>query len=388
MNKTVYFLGAGFSADAGGPIQNGIIKTILSDEFNDCLAFGIDIQDARRDFIDFLENDLNIPRDLWNQVVLEDVFTPMDRCIANGRSFKKHSAKKLVELRERFHLLMGASIQFGLDYSGRHDNQYAYDFARYIDEQAKQKLVDNRIDNIALITTNWDILLDNALNYHVRSYSRNEKDNGENKLAVVDYCCYISSLEDDEFIKPGLLALGRGGYNIKYLKLHGSLNWLHCPMCQRLFVKYNTKTVLGSPQYCKHCERNYKIRGNIDAIKLRGNLLLPTFLKDLSNIQVQLVWQNAGIELSECNKVVFLGYSLPFADFEIRQLLSRCIPLDAEVEVVIYPGSPKNRKERNENEKRIKEEKERFKTFFGNRIRNGRSFILKTIPEYVNSLNV
>lgn len=33
IGKTVYFLGAGFSKDAGGPIQNEIIKTILSKEF-------------------------------------------------------------------------------------------------------------------------------------------------------------------------------------------------------------------------------------------------------------------------------------------------------------------------------------------------------------------
>jgi len=33
MNKTVYFLGAGFSADAGGPIQNQIIQFILDDKF-------------------------------------------------------------------------------------------------------------------------------------------------------------------------------------------------------------------------------------------------------------------------------------------------------------------------------------------------------------------
>lgn len=33
MSKTVYFLGAGFSADAGGPIQNQIIQFILNDDF-------------------------------------------------------------------------------------------------------------------------------------------------------------------------------------------------------------------------------------------------------------------------------------------------------------------------------------------------------------------
>lgn len=33
IGKTIYFLGAGFSKDAGGPIQNELINTILSNEF-------------------------------------------------------------------------------------------------------------------------------------------------------------------------------------------------------------------------------------------------------------------------------------------------------------------------------------------------------------------
>ncbi len=379
MNKTVYFLGAGFSADAGGPTQNGIIKTLLNSKFKQTYPR---LEKEVDTFIDFLEKDLGIPGTLHECVALEDVFTPIDRCIANGKSLKNRDAKELVELREKFHSLMGASAQFGIDRSGK-DKKYVDSFANYINELAKKRLITPDEDLITVITTNWDILLDNALNTLVNDFSEKENKKDSEKLAVVDYCCYISSLENDKFIKPGLLALGRKGYNIKYLKLHGSINWLHCPMCQRMFVKFNDSSIFGSSIYCKHCRVNYKM-GNKNAIKLKGNLLLPTFLKDLSNIQVQLVWQNAGIELSECNKIVFLGYSLPSADFEIRQLLSRSIPLDTEVDVVIYPGNP-NTPEK-ENEKRIKDDKERFKTFFGSRIKDDGNFIIKTIPDYVNSL--
>ena len=33
MEKTVYFLGSGFSKEAGGLVQNEIIKTILDEDF-------------------------------------------------------------------------------------------------------------------------------------------------------------------------------------------------------------------------------------------------------------------------------------------------------------------------------------------------------------------
>lgn len=373
MDKTVYFLGAGFSKDAGGPIQNGIITTILSEEFAREPSLNGYVLTARESFINFLKDDLSISEDSFDAVALEDVFTPIDRCIAHGRSFQKYDVKSLVNLREEFHSLMGAAIKFGVD-KFDHDKRYIDDFAKHLNKLALEKIGQYKVDKVAVITTNWDILLDNSLDEILRKYSVTEESAGSRKLAVVDYCCYISSLEDDDYIKPGLLALGRGGYNVKYLKLHGSMNWLHCPGCQRMFVKFREKTIFGQEKFCKHCKENYN-EGDIEALKLKGNLLLPTFLKDLSNIQIQLVWQNAGIELAEASKVVFIGYSLPAADFEIRQLLSRCIPKHTKVEVVLYPNNPN-----------MEEEKARYKTFFGSRIKAD-SFIEMKVPDYVSGLS-
>lgn len=383
MSKTVYFLGAGFSADAGGPIQNQIIQFILGNDFNFKFSNRTDILDAKVEFIEFIEKTLQIERDLWDSIALEDIFTPIDRSLSNGRSFKNFDVKELSVKRQNFHLLMGAAIKYGVDY--RHKNKdYIDDFAQYVNQIAKVRLVDQKKDNIAIITTNWDILLDNSLDKLVRNYSEEKEREIDKKLAVVDYCCYISSLDkDDHLIKPGLLALGKNGYNIKYLKLHGSMNWLHCPSCQRMYVKFGEKTMLNPPPPCNHCHKNLKLSKDNDAIKLKSNLLLPTFIKDLSNIQIQLVWQNAGIELSEATKVVFIGYSLPQADFEIRQLLSRCIPNHAEVEVVCYPNDRSgNSKSQHDQANEIKW----YKSFFGARIRNDKSIIFKTVPEYVSSL--
>ena len=376
MNKTVYFLGAGFSADAGGPIQNQIIQFILDDKFIEKFQNKPEVIKARKSFIKFIEKTLSIDKKLWDNIALEDIFTPIDRALSTGKSFKNFGTNELIKLREEFHLLMGSAIKFGVDNENNKD--YINEFAKYINTIA-QKRLENGLDEISVITTNWDILLDNSLEDLTRRYSIINED----KLAVVDYCCYISSLEkNDEYIKPGLLALGKGGYNIKYLKLHGSMNWLHCPNYQRMYVKFGEKTILQNKQHCRHCMVNYKFSENESSIELRGNLLLPTFIKDLSNIQIQLIWQNAGIELSEASKVVFIGYSLPQADFEIRQLLSRCIPNHTEIEVVLYPFNkdiPKSQ-EQKENEMLP------WKTFFGKRIKNDDSFIFKTVPEYVESL--
>ena len=380
MNKTVYFLGAGFSADAGGPIQNQIIQFILDPEFARIFDYKPFIKQARLDFINFIKEKLLIPDSLIEKISLEDIFTPIDRAISSGKSFKDIDSKRLVELRERFHFLMGVAIHFGVDYNGK-SKVYIENFAKYINNIAKRRLDDLKKDEIAIITSNWDILLDNELNKLTREFSENDQRVGNKRLAVLDYCCYISSLQNDEFIKPGLFALGKEGYNIKYLKLHGSMNWLHCPNCQRMYIKYNVKTMLSNQKYCKHCKTNYGL-DNVKSIELKSNLLLPTFIKDLSNIQIQLIWQNAGIELSEASKIVFIGYSLPQADFEIRQLLSRCIPNHTEIEVVLYLGRKNNLKsEEDKNAEMIP-----WKTFFGNRIKSEKNFIFKTVPDYVESL--
>lgn len=363
MDKTVYFLGAGFSKPAGGPIQNEIIKAILTAEFSNQYSSNIEINKALNGFKEFLTRDLYIDESEFANIALEDIFTPIDRCIADGKSFGSNNVSQLVILRDQLHSLLATSIQYLVDLPGN-DNSYIEVFASYINSRAKTRLTIPKSDIVSVITTNWDILLDNQLQQVIDR-------NTEPQLAVVDYCCYISSLEDDKRIKPGLQALGEGGYNVKYLKLHGSMNWLHCPMCQRMYIKFEEKTMLSLTYHCKHCKKNYGL-GDIVAVKLKGNLLLPTFLKDLSNIQIKLVWQNAGIELSEATKVVFIGYSLPAADFEIRQLLSKYIRKNANIEVVIYPNSTYK-----------DDEKARYKNFFGAR---NIDFIEQTVPNYVDSL--
>ena len=87
---------------------------------------------------------------------------------------------------------------------------------------------------------------------------------------------------------------------------------------------------------------------------------MPTFLKDLSNFQLKLVWQNAGVELMEASRLIFIGYSLPHADFEFRQLLSRMVRPSAAIHVVLFERG---------NEARYQAEVQRYTQFFaGNQL--------------------
>jgi hypothetical protein len=121
-------------------------------------------------------------------------------------------------------------------------------------------------------------------------------------------------------------------------------------LCQQLFVGFDEKHNIvnyPNPQPCRHCEQ----QGNTSL--LRGSLVMPTLLKDLSNFQVKLIWQNAGVDIMEARRLVFVGYSLPQADFEFRQLLSRMVHKDAKIEVYLWDRAAT-----------FADEKKRYQDFF------------------------
>jgi NAD-dependent SIR2 family protein deacetylase len=325
--KTVYILGAGFSVEAGAPTQASLIGK----------AFGLYDEDSSNYdakkfelFKSFLDKQLNVSADSFSNVELEDIFTPLDRCFSENSQYRGIALGNIMEMREAIFYVVGQTILLLLN-KKPNSKEYINKFAEYLTKKsairAKGKYRD--ADPVSVISANWDILLDNSIHDAIHK---------ANQDAVVDYCCYISSKDEaDSTIKPGLEVLGRGGFNVKLLKLHGSLNWLQCPRCIRLYARFNKKEGihnLENKTSCRHCDNNFP--EEIGNHVLVSNLIMPTFIKDLSNPQYKVIWQNAGIEISEAKKLVFVGYSLPSADFEMRQLLSRMSRKNVEIEVVDF----------------------------------------------------
>lgn len=325
--KTVYILGAGFSVEAGAPTQAKLMSEAFRLYRENSNNFDIEKFEV---FEDFLLRQLNIPEEQIHEVELEDIFTPLDRCLSESSQFRGIGLDKIMEVRDSVFHVIGRTIQLVLRNTDR-SKAYIDKFAAHL--TSLSAIRENRryrdADPVSVISTNWDILLDNSINDEIVLRDHN---------AVVDYCCYISSKgAHDDTIKPGLEKLGEGGFNVKLLKLHGSLNWLQCPRCMRLYAQFARKIALESAEEfasCRHCDKNFPEEK--DNHRLASNLIMPTFIKDLSNPQYKIIWQNAGIEIAEADKLVFIGYSLPSADFEMRQLLSRMTRKNAEIVIVDY----------------------------------------------------
>lgn len=345
--KTVYILGAGFSVEAGAPTQKAIIREAFRLK-NGGFYYETEKFEV---FTDFLKVQLNVSEDNFANVDLEDIFTPLDRCFGESSQFRGIGLGEIMKVREAVFYVVGKTIQHLLDET-ENSKLYIDNFADYLTRKASIRADKNyrKVDPVSVISTNWDILLDNSIYSSILKSSDYD--------GVVDYCCYISSKdENDHTVMPGLEKLGQGGFNVKLLKLHGSLNWLQCPRCSRLYARFSRKEAMynyDNPSSCRHCDKNFPEER--DNHILTSNLIMPTYLKDFSNPQYRIIWQNAGIEISEADKIIFIGYSLPHADFEMRQLLSRMTRKNAKIHVVDFQEEGKR-----------KEIENHWNKFFGNR---------------------
>jgi len=348
VGKTVYVIGAGFSKGLNAPLQSEIIKNIFELDINELSVEEKPLYLAcKAKFTSFLENVLYIDASEFSSITLEDIYTPIDRCIIDNVSFRTLNKPELQELRQNINALLIIVLRHKL--RNLPADNYADKFAKYLVDIKRQK--NEKSDPFAILSLNWDIIVDNALNNEIKS------DEG-----VLDYCCFITPFTNGENIVPGLLARGKGKFNVKLLKMHGSMNWLQCQRCQRLFATFNEKIAIEeyiTRPTCRLCKKNFEnITTHDGGALLTSQLIMPTFLKDFNNVQLKLIWQNAGIELSEATKIVFMGYSFPAADFEMRQLLARFVRHSAKIEVVLKEPSPIAISDSPES---------RYKSFFGKR---------------------
>lgn len=351
MDKTVYILGAGFSKNENAPLQAEIIREIFQINIKDLSPNYRKIYTRyRNDFKCFLSETMFIDEKKFESLSLEDIYTPIDRCIMDNLAFRNIAPKDLIELRQKINGLIIIMLDYKL-HLNRPKGSHVEKFTDYLIAQRKKYLKE---DPFAILSTNWDILLDASF----RAKMPIEE-------GVVDYCCNPTAYDANEPIIPGLSALEMNLYNIKLLKLHGSMNWLQCKRCQRLFVTFFEKIAIDeyvTKPICRECDHNFSNELSPDGGGYLSSLLImPTLLKDLNNFQLKLVWQNAGIELSEASRLVFMGYSFPMADFELRQLLARNVRHHSSIEVVLSaedkPGSS-NYQSSAENQ---------YRTFFGKR---------------------
>ena len=328
-SKCVFFLGAGFSADAGIPTQKHLLPEYLK-RGGDVLIF-----DFLSDIYSF-DYPPNADRDIYPK--LEEIFSTIDTAIMNDEYLKAYNPDKLKKVRKN--LLFGI---LNLINTSKVKSGYIDSFAKVLTEH---RLNFGNNDPFAIITTNWDIVLLNAFRrYHnqvierlcssrgIKSLNGLEDIKDRGKIALIDYCLYTHPLNGKENHIPSLKIKAMGFKNIKLLYLHGSPTWLYCKRCKKIFSPPSyggipTKIILDETKVCPKCPTS-----PISPTTLSHVLIMPTYYKIIQNVHLLDVWQNAAMELQEATSIFFIGYSLPESDYLIRNLLVSNLNKDANIYV-------------------------------------------------------
>jgi hypothetical protein len=267
-------------------------------------------------------------------ISLEDLFTLLDQAIADRNNFVGFDWLELVKIRDS--LIRGV---LGLLHGCAH---------KHITEGGQRfkllaaNLIDARIqagrdgDPFAMISLNWDSLVEDSI-FWVLQQTGGIREN--KALADIDYCVYTTPLPNAPHT-PSTKQKALGIYNIKLLKMHGSSTWLRCPCSNIVYTGLGLAEpaydIYVKPRFSPFIQQHLDDREKESPAVLEPYIITPTFAKVFDLPHIQTTWHNAFIELREADEVVFIGYSLPEADYHFRALLRRAVRSATPIKAILH----------------------------------------------------
>ncbi len=355
--SVAFILGAGFSKCAELPLQSEFSKLLISDEFN---------SDLDRAITETLKEFLNIAFG-WKEhralPALEDLFTCIDLAANTGHTLgvRKYTPKVLRAVRRMaIHRIFSVlDCRF----------LYSADIDRLLNH-----LCQGDPSRCAFVVLNWDIVLENHI-------LRTQPD------SAIDYRC---DCFDWHTSQASSTAQG-----IAVCKMHGSSNWVYCENCKslffdlerklplhlragliksdfRLFDEKFTDKVFDDALGITSNERNCRFC----AFPVSSHIATFSYRKSFRTHAYPSVWYHAERLLAMSDRWIFVGYSLPEADFELKQILKaaslrmlhRKSKTKKSIEVIVLDDLPTQ---------------EKFERFFGTEMVK---CFQKGIPEYISEL--
>lgn len=380
-SKTVYVLGAGFSRYAGCPLQSEILERIKSFEIKKLLSpdISFDIishfQPSRDKLTQFL--DQIFPQDVTPS--LEDVFTLLDQTIEARGCCGALTWDRLEDYRNHLKRMVLFTFHSAVEEIEEKPRDFYRSLATHLIRH--RILPGQESDPISIVSLNWDSLLEDSIYWCINKIDARGR-------IDIDYCCYITPLVESIPHTPSTKQKALGIFNFKLMKLHGSANWLWCPNCNRLFTGVGGNDSVWDlyvkERKCRFCGEQYSKSSGSSSIRapiLQPFFISPTYVKKFDSPHIQMTWHNAFLDLSEATDVIFIGYSLPEADYHVRNLLRRSIRKDTNIFVVLTESA---RQKRNTPKKLAYYLPERrYKDFFGE---NGVEFDFNGVEGYFSHL--
>jgi NAD-dependent SIR2 family protein deacetylase len=168
---------------------------------------------------------------------------------------------------------------------------------------------------LTLLTTNYDMAADIA-SYQCAGVRWKNGDWHLNDIVEkIDFGFrWQDPLEDDARLYERPLEP-----EVTLLKLHGSTNWLRCPLCDNTYIHpwgpiwhQAHKTTLDNANRC-HCTKT----------RLQTQIISPSYVREMREPNLHSVWKTALDSLRVASRWLIIGYSFPDEDLAVRALFTR-----------------------------------------------------------------
>ena len=167
-------------------------------------------------------------------------------------------------------------------------------------------LLEKSVEDVAIISFNFDYLLNETLNDHVSFDYFIEFD-------------HISSIHRDDLYKQSKV--------FPLLKLNGSLDWGICSKCGYLYL------------YFPHMNYNFY---NGEACYDCGGQIHPFIYipHEKHSQKIEILYDIALGYIREAKKIIVIGYSFPFYDTKVIDLFSKALSSKTQIEIIdLYEGT-------------------------------------------------
>jgi NAD-dependent SIR2 family protein deacetylase len=331
MTERVLFLGAGASAHFGLPMTSGILAEIVERIENEKL-FGP--QGDRRQRLGHILAELLPGLDSWRNKDhgektwkdtlpwITEVLSLIDHLMAYENSMSGQlrvqdlpQARRLLEQAISEVLARGnGSMLSDVPDRTREDDElarrrYPHLFERQLSQHEDLRRLAHWVVNepggCSVITTNYDMLLDSEIFPLMNGYEEIWKN--------IDFGFSPREGNQDTIYAPPAKP------KVSLYKLHGSLNWLRCARCGRIYVNPSGQIAYLAFEdeitQANSCHCGYA--------PLQHVMVTPSFLRTVHDPNLYQIWHNALEALRRARQWFIIGYSLPQEDLAIRSLLLR-----------------------------------------------------------------